>query len=350
MNAVECIECARPVGDRLPLCTECGENIVKQLLDVPRLITELEVTRTGLGRVTAPAPVGRSTDTPIPVRAIGRHGITIQGDRELRDLSTVITEWADHMSALTGTQVPYGARGLIQLVQNLRLGPEHRQPVAPPIRRHPKTGKFLGRVPTLHATLIQITATLTEQAAVWLAHRGNDLRALEPAEDPADRLHVRLNDAIAAISRIIDRPTPRRYLGACPADLDDNTRCGYELYAQIGDDGRPADLVKCGRCRTQHFVDRIQAKAREAAEDQSYTIPDLVKVTKAIGAPIPERTLYHWANKSRRLESRGWQHADDRYGIRITDHQIDTRDRQVYRLGDALELARQSARKKGSAA
>ncbi|TLF72901.1 hypothetical protein [Nocardia cyriacigeorgica] len=348
---VECIECARPVGDRLPLCTECGENIVKQLLDVPRLLTELEVTRVGLGRVTAPAPVGRSTDTPIPVRAVGRRGITIQGDRELRDLTAVLAEWVDQITTVTGSTVPYGARGLVQLAKNLRLGPEHRDPVAPPIRRHPETGRFLGRVPTLHATLIQVTATPSEQDAVWLAHRGTDLRALEPAEDPADRLHVRLNDAITAIARIIDRPTPRRYLGACPAELADTGKvCGYELRADVDDSGRIADFVECRRCRTQHDVAQIQDKARDTAEQQLYTIPDLVRVTRAIGAPIPERTLYHWANKSRRLPARGWQHTDDRYGIRITDHQIDSRDRQVYRLGDALELARQAAKKKGTAA
>ncbi|MBF6515548.1 hypothetical protein IU421_14845 [Nocardia cyriacigeorgica] len=349
---VECIECARPVGDRLPLCAKCSENVVKQLLDVPRLITELEVTRSGLGRVTPPGPIGRGTDQPLPVRVNGGEttGVRLQGERELTELAELIFEWASQMKTLTGTHVPYGARGLVQICQNLRLGPEHREPIAPPIRRDPKTGKFLGRVPQLHATLIHTAATPVEQAAVWIAHHQHELRALEPADDPADRFHNRLNDVRDAIHHIIDRPMPRQFLGACPAILENGTMCGYELRMQYDEDGKARDFTQCSQCRTQHDVETIKSETRASAESRCYTIRDLVKVTKAIGAPISERTLYHWANKSRRLEPRGWQHVDDRYGVRITDHQIDSRDRQVYRLGDALELARQTTKRKGSAA
>lgn len=347
MSTTECARCERPVGDNLPLCSTCGDHIAtEQLLDVPRLATELIVTQAGLGRVAAPTAGGRSAETPIPVRVNGgdSRGVRVQGDRELRRATAAIMDWARQVATKLGTTIPFGAPGLVQICHNLRHGPDHREPIAPALRRDPETGKFIGHVPSLYPVLLSAPVTDVEQAAVWLAHHPHDIRATEQPGDPADAFHNRVIAALDGIRRIIDRPVDRRYLGACPATLEDGAPCGYELRAQVDDTGRVADFVECRRCRTQHDVARIEAAARDRAEGQAYTLAEIARLTKALGAPIPKQSLHHWAHKSRRLQPRGWQHIDDRYGVRITDHQIGPDDKQVYRLGDALELARLAAK------
>ncbi|MEV0031410.1 hypothetical protein [Nocardia sp. NPDC050793] len=319
MSGPECLRCARPSADGAPLCTTCGGSLVDELRAVPALLAEAEVTRAGLAHMTAHQIGGRSADPQLPIRPARGRGAVLEGDRARAQLVNTITTWARLIAEELGVEIYIGGPHLVARTTELR-GPLTADRTA--------------------AALPDAPPDATAQAAAWLAEQRHQLRA-HPA---AEQLHDDVRAAVAALRRYVDRPIERRYLGACPAVLDDRTVCQYELRAEIGDDGRTAPWVRCGRCRTQHEVARIEADARALAEQQLYTLADLVRVTAVIGAAIPKRTLYHWAHGARRLEPRGWQHLDDDGRVRITDHRLADCDPQVYRLGDALELARRPTR------
>ncbi|MGV9818403.1 hypothetical protein [Nocardia xishanensis] len=322
------------MGDSAPLCRQCGQSIVDALLKVPALLDELAVTRAGLGRNTPPtATRSRGGEVPLPVRAAGSAevwtpvGAAMVGDRELAAIGNAVTGWARLFAEELGVEIDIGSPALVEATES------HRGP-----HTDDRTG----------AALSAPAPSVTAQAAVWLAGHRHALRAHEAAVELLDEVCGTVN----ALERLVDRPVERRYLGACPAMLSSGKTCGYELRVEIDEDtGKPQPWVRCARvsCRTQHEVARIEADARALVEQQLYTLADLVRVTAAIGAPIPKRTLYHWAHKSHRLEPRGWQHIDEDGRVRITDHRLADGDPQVYRLGDALDLARRAA-KQGTAA
>ncbi|MBF6289299.1 hypothetical protein [Nocardia cyriacigeorgica] len=331
MSKPECARCSRPVGDSAPLCRTCGQSIVDALLRVPALLDELAITRAGLGRVVPPtATKSRGSEGALPIRPAGSAdvwtpvGAAMIGDRELAAIGNAVTTWARVFGEDMGAEPYIGGPALVEATD------EHR---------HPHTDDRTG------AALPASGPGVIAQAAVWLAGLRHALRAHEAAVE----LLYDVRDAVDALERLVDRPVERRYLGACPAVLGDGTVCGYELRAEIDEDtGRPQTWVRCARasCRTQYEVATIEATARDRAEQQLYTLADLVRLTAAIGAPVPKPTLYRWA-KERRIEPRGWQHTDDR-GVRITDYQIAPGDPQVYRLGDVLAYAARNTR--GSAA
>ncbi|MBF6399765.1 hypothetical protein IU438_28765 [Nocardia cyriacigeorgica] len=330
MSKPECARCSRPVGDSAPLCRTCGQSIVDALLRVPALLDELTVTRAGLGRNAPPtANRSRGGEVPLPVRAAGSlieptpFGAAMVGDYELAAINNVIGTWARLLAETLAVDPYLGGAALV---------------AATDARRGPHTDDRTG------AALPATAPSVVAQAAVWLAGHRHALRAHEAAPE----LLRDIIRAVDALERLVDRPVERRYLGACPAELADGTVCGYELRTEIDENGRPQTWVRCARasCRTQYEVAAIETKARKLAEQQLYTLADLVRLTAAIGAPVPKPTLYRWA-KERRIEPRGWQHTDDR-GVRITDYQITPGDPQVYRLGDVLAYAARNTR--GSAA
>ncbi|NEW27264.1 hypothetical protein [Nocardia cyriacigeorgica] len=331
MSKPECVRCARPVGDSAPLCRTCGQSIADALLRVPALLDELAITRAGLGRnAAATATKSRGGEVPLPVQPAGSAevwtpvGAAMVGDYELAAIGNTVTTWARLLAEDHGVEPYIGGPALVGLTE---------------AQRSPHTDDRTGAA--LPATAPGVVA----QAAVWLAGHHRALRAHEAA---GELLHD-ITRAVDALERLVDRPPERRYLGACPATLPRGETCGYELRVDIDDEtGRPQPWVRCGRasCRTQFEVATIEAEARALAEAQCYTVADLVRLTAAIGAPVPKPTLYRWA-KDHRITPRGWQHTDDR-GVRITDRQIAPGDPQVYRLGDVLAYAARNQR--GSAA
>ncbi|RBO87052.1 hypothetical protein [Nocardia puris] len=326
MSAPECRVCSRPVGDSAPLCGECGLAIVADLHQVPALLAEWDITRAGLARMTSGHVGGRSAEAPLPVRPARGRGTVLEGDRARRRLVTAITTWTRVISQEHRLQVDLDDPYLIEVATELR-GPVVADRSA--------------------AALPPALPDATARAAAWLALHPDLLRA----NDYAEQIYSDVIGAARAVEVFIDRRVERRYLGACEAVLDrQGLVCGHPLRAVVEDNGRVATWVRCGRCRTQYEVAQIEAAARAAAEQQLYTVADLVRVTAAIGAPIPKRTLYHWAHKSRRLEPRGWQHIENDGRARITDHRISAADVAVYRLGDALALALRQNQKGNPAA
>ncbi|MEU6580651.1 hypothetical protein [Nocardia sp. NPDC046763] len=281
---------------------------------------DLTITRIGAARFSAGRDGGRSAETALPVRSTARSdgdpvGAELVGDRALMRLENAVTTWARLLAEDLGVEIPIGATGLVVLTHNNRGAT--RDPTALPIA----------------------PASPLEQAAVWLACHPHDLRRHEAAHE----LLVDVRHAVAGLRAVVDRPIELRYLGPCPAQLTDGSVCAAELRAQV-----EATWVRCRRCRSKYEIARIQADARAAVEDELHTVANLVRLLGALGAPTPRRTVYRWA-QDHRIEPRGWQHVGPQ-GVRITDHRIDERDTQVYRLGDALKLAVRERNKGGSAA
>lgn len=346
-DEVQCAECSRPVGDRLTLCTHCGDRLRAELLSVPGVLADLTTMRSGQARFTSQRVGSRGAEVALPVQSIARDrhesqpqdpvGAELRGDRGYTRLETAVTGWARVLGEHLGEDIPIGARGLQQLAVNGRTQPADHTAV--PVRD--AQGKFV-RVARRHPDALTSPATPIEQAAVWMACYPHQLRAHEAAGE----MLAEITDALTELRRIVDRPAELRYLGPCPGQLHDGVPCEFGLRAEPGE-----TWVRCGRCNTQHSVPDLQAKARGIAEDQLYTLFEMRSVLAAVGTVVSKQTLHWWANgrKENRLEPRGWQHADGGR-VRITDHQISERDRQVYRLGDALALAARDEKQGGSAA
>jgi hypothetical protein len=323
----ECAECARPVGDNAPLCTRCGQRTIDALLSVPALLDEFAITRAGLARMNTRVG-GAGADTTLPVKMTTGRGVVLEGDRGYHRLINTVTTWCRVVAEDLGCDPYIGGLWLIELTDARRADLSELA-----LRAINKGAQRAERAEPA------IPSGATAQAAVWLAHHRHQLRAHEAAPE----LLRDITAAVAAVTRYIDRPVERRNLGACSATPDDGERCGHPLWSELDDSGKTATYVYCGRCKARYEVARIEADARAIAEEYAYTLGDLVRVTAAIGAPIPKATLYRWA-KERRIESHGWQHVDA-LGVRITDHQIGESDVRVYRLGDALELAKREPRR-----
>ncbi|MGW2666243.1 hypothetical protein ACWCW7_35270 [Nocardia tengchongensis] len=335
-DEIQCAECSRPVGDRLTLCTHCGDRLRAELLSVPGVLADLTTMRAGQARMSSGRVGSRSSDKPMPVQSVARLrkegkpedpvGAELRGDRGYTRLETAVFGWAKVLAEHLGVEIPIGARALMQMAISGRYpAADHTADVA----RTPD-GKY-ARTIRRHPDALASPATLVEQAAVWMGCHPHELRTHEAARD----MLTDITGALKDLRRVIDRPAEMRYLGPC-------SECGAELRAERGE-----TWVRCRvpSCKTQHEISRLESDALAIAWERLYTLSELGSVLSGVGAPVPRRTLYSWAAPGKdgpKLHPRGWRH-EDQYGVRITDHQIDPRDKQVYRLGDVVGMANKNA-------
>lgn len=329
-----CTVCERPVGDARALCITCRGELTKALQEIPGLYADLIILRSRQARLTSGRTGGRSAEDPLPIRLVDptRRDWKMQGDRALGHLADVVCGWARVIAEGLAVELPIGAPALVQLVANARCGPDNREHVDP-VRTTDAHGHTVHvRQPQRDPVALTTTpATAVEQCAIWLVCHPHDLSA-HPA---AGVMYTEIADAVAGLRRVVDRPTDRRYLGPCPTVLeghDEDGRprtCSVELRAEQG-----RNLVRCARCRTEHDVQALEAATLARAENEVWTVAELLHVLKSIGTPIPRSTLYDWA-RTRRITPRGYKH-----GARITDHRIALDDPEVYRLGDVRDVAR----------
>lgn len=307
MTGPLCLECGRPLGDGVTLCKTCVGELVEHLADVPALLAELEIVRAGLAR-TGPrgSGGGRPSEPPMPVRLDSRDRRA--GERVVLRLETAVIGWARALAEDLAVSPAIGTAYLVDLVQERRLA--FREGLRP------------------DAAALAEPATVVEQCALWLARHRREIARHEAAPELAREVSAVIRGLRRAVA-----PPAREYLGLCPRKDDTGQGCGHELWSE----DRAVQTV-CRRCRTPYVVADLKRAALGNAEDRHYSVADLVRLLAELGHPVPRSTLYRWA-KERRIEPRGWQHRDGR-GIRITDHQISPEDRQVYRLGEALAVAR----------
>lgn len=304
MTAIECCNCGRVVGDALPLCASCADELTRDLFAVPGLVADMTVTEARQARMSRAGAVGgRSNEAPLPYAA-DRTGAP--RSMPLDALACAIAGWARDIADTAGLDIAalLDAPGLRALTANQRGGP----------RSDP-------------ASLTVDGLLDFEVAAVWMAHDAQALRR-HPA---VDELHAEITDVVAHVRMAVDRLPELSYKGPCPGLWGDISgvlyQCGADLYAEKGQ-----DWVKCRRCGSNHDVREINRIAMEHVEDMLFTASELHDLLAELGSPVPKGTLWSWASR-RQLRPRGWK----RNG-RITDHWIHRNDPPVYRLGDVLRL------------
>lgn len=317
MTAAQCSECARPLGGNTALCRHCVDELVDHLFKVPAYLLQITITRAGLGRTGMPTGGGSMSEPPLPIRIVGNSS-KLPGESAVRRLETAVIGWArviaEELDVTPAVNISY----LVQLTQDRRVLP--------------------GTSRDVDAAALGAPVTATEQAAVWLAHHRREIARHAAAPELAREI----NTAVKSLSHVI-WPVPREYVGLCAALDSDGEKCGCELWAESG-----TTYTWCRRCKTRHIVSDLKATALHDAADRTYKINDLVRVLREFGHRVSRTTLFRWASEDR-LESCGYQHRTSD-GIRITEHRIQRGDPQVYRLGDALRLARVDDTEGGSAA
>lgn len=311
MNGTECGICGRRSADTIPYCFRCADTFRAELMAVPGLVADLDITGDRLDKLGRSQPGGKSPETPIPIR-LGRDGFPANYGRPLADLTAVITGWAGKVATAAGLAhvladaVTSPPSGLERLVLNNRPGRNHRYDPTE-LTTHP--------------------IRPVEIAAVWLAHNPRPLRAVPDVAWMHDDVTV----AVERIRRIVDRLPERTLRGPCPyVGYDhngDRKPCGARLYAERGE-----EWVRCPKCGAQHELRRLESAALRAAENELFELSQIRILLEELGEPVPKSTLYAWANDPRRkrLKPRGWR----RPSGTVTDVWIDRRDTPMYRLGD----------------
>ncbi|WP_395705132.1 hypothetical protein [Rhodococcus ruber] len=309
----ECEVCGRPSADSIAYCYRCADSFRSELMHVPSLVSDLDIARDRLDRLTRPQPGGKSSETGLPIR-LDRKGRPADFRRLLERLAHTIGTWAALVAEEAGLafDLREAPRGLEQLVLNNRAGHSHRHDPA---------------------ELIVHPIRDVELAAVWLAHQPRALRGVPTVVD----MHDEVTDAVADVRRAVDHLPVRVYKGTCPyrwTDWDGEIHvCGADLYVEKGE-----DWIRCPRCGVMHEIRHLERDVLGELEDRVYTLAELLGLMRELGEPVPKATLYAWANDRRRrkLDPRGWRRPDGT----VTDTWIDRRDSAVYRLGDVRALRR----------
>jgi hypothetical protein len=157
----------------------------------------------------------------------------------------------------------------------------------------------------------------------WLTDRINRIRGHAAASEIADEIA----DCVKRVRRAIDRPADRLYCGKC--DI-----CQTGLWAKASD-----DVVTCQSCAgmVPPVVNSVLVTARRSAmlEQATESLATRAEILTAVpgmyGVPINGDTFQSWVKRGRLIS-------------------VGTRDGQAtYRLGSALDLARETATRRRTA-
>ncbi len=308
----ECEICGRPSADTIAYCYRCADMLRAELMAVPGLVVDLDITSDRLDKLWKRQEGGKGSDTPLPIR-LGPKGMPVNYRRPLDTLEGVILSWA--RVAAHESNLPFDVHhtppaGLTQLVLNNRAGRSYRYDPA---------------------ELVMHPVRPVELAAVWLAHQPRAIRAVPTVAG----MHDDVTDVVEHVRKLVDRLPERVLKGPCPYvgydPLGGRITCGAKLYAERGE-----EWIRCPKCGSQHEVRQLEATALHGIEDRLFELRELLVLMAELGEPVPKSTLYAWANDPRRkrLTPRGWK----RPSGQVTDVWIDRRDPPVYRLGDVREL------------
>jgi len=344
MSGTPCGICTRLVGDRLAICDICTAALVKALLAIPGLLADLDTARSGQARIVADRAGGKSTAVPLPIADTTNeergYGVRLLGEREVRAASTALHGWARILADHLGVRIPIDAPSLAVLAVNARHAGGATDGAAIVIEHRLRKGEHIRVSHIARRADVHLIPSVRddERLAVWLASHPRELRQL----DAAEAAHQDIVGAVTRLQRMVDRPADRRYLGRCPVVLEDFSKCGANLWAEPD-----AAWVRCANCRVQLEVCDLEDQATAAAREMLCTMPELLHACAAIGSPIARRTGFRWAAEGR-IERRAWL---IRRGatVRITDRHEDGAV-PVYRVGDALDLARRQPIEEGSTA
>lgn len=207
-------------------------------------------------------------------------------------------------------------------------------------RTHP--ADFIGPLPD-NAVRGHATST-TKDAVIWLRHQIGHITLTEDA----GFFYREIRDIHDAIERIINRPKPNRFLGPCPAQINDPGQCrtkephhhphacATEITAEL-----EAGTAQCPACGAEHDVEYLQELLRN---DLAYLPMSSVEllgsrtsetpgVLEQLEIPVPRSTFHYW-RKERILRPRAWRCRD---GSVWAERQTED-DEPLYWLADVREL------------
>ncbi|MFD6357926.1 MerR family transcriptional regulator [Nocardia tengchongensis] len=300
-------KCGRPTDGFL--CTDCVSALETCLDGVPWLLDQLAVTELRLDRVNAGLRTGKRPDRPMPFN-------TDAADLHAA-LGNSITSWVRHMCESRGIDyVPVGY-----------LPAAFVGPIRPGERRVP-------------ADFVDTAAG----AARWLQVHVESVR-LDESAGVIFRDITRL--AETALAAINPPPVPG-FRGPCPTlvRISEHVKpieCGELLYIDdaastvyssntSGDDVDAATFITCPRCNIRHDVAKLEQQLLARIGNQLFELPDLLRVLRELGQPIPRGTVASWI-------SRGQLQPQRHDG-----------GRPLYRLDDVRRLRTLTAHPKGSTA
>lgn len=312
-NTRTCTECKAPLPADRPahLCPEHAENLLDALTQLPALVDDVNLTITRQTATGARNGPRSSSDT-----------VMAFDDRASKTLATALARlitWAKStVPDLEREQARY---------RTWLDGPAyyvfHPTATAVADRRHTWITEQINYVTGARWT---ITA--------------NHRRIVDILIDQLDHLLAR--DEAGAFARDVtrtarelltaaDTPAPRLYLGQCRADpLKKGVLCQAEVYVIDHSDqgkGHICDRcrsVRCHVCATEHDVAQRRAWLLEAMDDRLATAGDIARgLANTTGITATKDQINGWVTRGRLLR-RG----------------TDQRGSALYRVGDVIDLAR----------
>ena len=243
---------------------------------------------------------GGSSETPLPI------------DVHVSDLMREIEDQARFYAAVLLDEVPpeHGCGGrcvdawITTAAEAAKAG--HPIPPAPstwdcPDRRDPVTTS------TMPALLGQVA----ERYGHFTADEHEALDFTDEAHDFRER-----------VRKTLERPAPPTYVGPCRARGVDGAGCAGELYLREGRDGGV-----CRECGTGFTEVEQAAYVRDELEERLMTPIEIVRALKIVGHEVKPGTVFKWVQRGRLKE--------------VVDG--------LYRLADALDLAKRPVRGKVAA-
>jgi hypothetical protein len=177
-------------------------------------------------------------------------------------------------------------------------------------------------------------------AAQWLA---DNVRAI--ACDEAAGECVTTFEAHARVAeRIVDLPTPYRFVGPCQTTVTDRKtgrerECGTRLMAT-----REATHVTCPACKTMHDVERVINRLLANVEHWRFSREELIGARNGdwtgimglLEEPVSKSAFHRWC-KDAELKASGYRRPDGGIGLSRRSES----DEPVYRLSRVRELRRE---------
>jgi hypothetical protein len=281
-----CPSCGRKVPDWL-LCTSCTRILEGNLKALPELMRELRTTFTRQSQAGT-GNGGKGAETAL---VFDENAATIQDE-----VINAIGSWV---------MVFELGQGDLWTYQTMCV-------CLPPF----------ARCKLLHIK-VYLVANSMQAWTDWLLQRINRIRGHDKASMFADEIA----DCVKRVRRAIDRPADRLYCGKC--DI-----CQSGLWAKASD-----DVVTCQSCAgmvppiisSVLVTGRRDAMLEQATESLATRAEILTAVPGMYGVPINGDTFQSWVKRGRLIS-------------------VGTRDGQAtYRLGSALDLARETATRRRTA-
>lgn len=163
-----------------------------------------------------------------------------------------------------------------------------------------------------------VAARFLAENLEWLRHRQEAAVAFGSLRTVARQLEG-----------LVGRPPELRYRGPCWAELGELDEAGDPLRCQEILYARPdSDIVKCRFCGAEYDANERREWLLSEARSTLAHAALISSALTALDLPVAVGTIYSWASRGR-----------------LVDHGKDGLGRPLYRVGDAIDLLRETRRR-----